>query len=494
MSNILDEFTISIKTLFDNQGAQKASQSISSLSKQLLTMATVGAVAINRIFEGFGNKYANLSMKASLIKSSVGDLNKYITAGDMSIYTTGEAVKSDIEGLLDTIRKVKTTGQIPIGFQMAGIDISQKPEQILEQFRDVFSKSSAEMSFNIAESSGLANIYQVLKMTKNEMQEISGIAFLTDEQINKGIQAAEMMKKVRNQFVVLKDITVAELAPALNNSLISFFDWIKLNQGGIINLFRNTILVFQSFAVAVGRVVGFIAEFIKNITSTKLGMHSLSIAFGILLFALKPTWFYLSAIVIIFEDLIAYFKTGGGAIGDFVNKFGKLNTLGIIGGIGGITMALGLLSKALSKNSILASNLFGKAFNLGKIATFAGGAFAVTDMIKDLTNKDKPKEEKGIGNLLEKTIEGAMVGTTIGTILPVIGNIAGGVGGAVTGLGAGIYQNYFQGGEKDKKEENKNISQNFNINIDATGLKDGADIGNKLKKSLDIENLLIGGY
>jgi hypothetical protein len=413
--NMLDEFVLYLNTQYDDKGVKEMQKGL----KKIAIGVTGSLVGLDRLFTSLGDKFANLSYQTSLVGGDLANLHKYVTLGSQSIYTSADAVRGDLEGLLETVRKAKLTGKIPIGFEMAGIDITKNPDAIIQQFQGALKSMPKDMAQNIAEASGISNLYQVLRDAKVGMKDLNGIPFLNNRQIANTQDFYKSLKSIKAELILLKDTALSEIAPALNEGLIKAMEWIKFNQVGIISLFQNTVYVLSSFAGGVMNLVTGLGELVNWITQSKTGTYGLSIAIGLLLATIYPVQTAIVFLVAIVEDLYGYFKGMPSMIGEIEKRFGKLAgglavfgsvvaSLGIVAYLGKVFGAVKKVQGAYSKLEKTFTGLI-KVFRLLRLitpqglaitaATVAGGFIAKKgyDYYKDHKNKqDKNPSSLGL--------------------------------------------------------------------------------------------------
>lgn len=397
--NMLDEFVLYLNTQYDDKGVKEMQKGL----KTIAIGVTGSLVGLDRLFTSLGDKFANLSYQTSLVGGDLANLHKYVTLGSQSIYTSADAVRGDLEGLLETVRKAKLTGKIPIGFEMAGIDITKNPDAIIQQFQGALKSMPKDMAQNIAEASGISNLYQVLRDAKVGMKDLNGIPFLNNRQIANTQDFYKSLKSIKAELILLKDTALSEIAPALNEGLIKAMEWVKFNQVGIISLFQNTVYVLSSFAGGVMNLVTGLGELVNWITQSKTGTYGLSIAIGLLLATIYPVQTAIVFLVAIVEDLYGYFKGMPSMIGEIEKRFGKLGTALRISLLGltfstftaGLTMAIGKIGTATIATrgltvALKTLNLASKAGVIGAVLTL--GAIAGKAGYDYYKSREKSKE------------------------------------------------------------------------------------------------------
>ena len=112
----------------------------------------------------------------------------------------------------------------------------------------------------------------------------------------------------------------------------------------------------------------------------------------------------------------------------------------------------------------------------GNLMMNVARAGAGIQMITDLRDENKPKEELGMSNVLKKGAAGAYVGS--------FGGIAGAVGGAVVGAGLGLYQNIKGGIYKSEGMTNNSSNSNI-VNNNQNIVIQAADKPQEVKSALE---------
>jgi hypothetical protein len=96
--NMLDEFVLYLNTQYDDKGVKEMQKGL----KKIAIGVTGSLVGLDRLFTSLGDKFANLSYQTSLVGGDLANLHKYVTLGSQSIYTSADAVRGDLEGLLES--------------------------------------------------------------------------------------------------------------------------------------------------------------------------------------------------------------------------------------------------------------------------------------------------------------------------------------------------------------------------------------------------------
>ena len=172
---VLDEFLIDIESQFNNSGFKKVVAGIAAISASV--------IALNAGFESITKKFADLSLKAQATGDNMKDIQHWLNAGASSAFTNFENVKTALSSLQEQILLARKTGQIPISFQMAGINVNASPVQALEQLRSKISKMSASQGLFVAEQAGLKELYPLLKLSKEEFDSLSQTPILSQKQL-----------------------------------------------------------------------------------------------------------------------------------------------------------------------------------------------------------------------------------------------------------------------------------------------------------------------
>ena len=317
MAGTLNDVVVGIQSIFDSNGFKQLNSTI-----KYSTLAVAGfGLTIDRVFNEAGNRLNNFANGIKMIGGDFEKLQSYVNAANFTIDTNADAVQSDLTNLFNKINDFKKTGRMNEGFVMGGISLNQKPEEVLEQIRKSFKGKSNQDQMWLAKQMGVEALLPLLRMTKKEMQDLSVISPVNKEEAKNIIQVANSLKQVRNAILNLKDIALAKVSPALNESLKDFLTWLKNNKEDIINLFSNITKVMSSFVIAIGRAMSLLASLFNRLTSSKSGVAGLTVAFGLLITMLFPIKAAITAVVIALDDLYV-FLTGKGhsAIGDFIES------------------------------------------------------------------------------------------------------------------------------------------------------------------------------
>ena len=332
---VLDEFLIDIESQFNNSGFKKVVAGIAAISASVL--------ALNAGFESITKKFADLSLKAQATGDNMQDIQRWLNAGASSAFTNFENVKTALSSLQEQILLARKTGQIPISFQMAGINVNASPVQALEQLRSKISKMSASQGLFVAEQAGLKELYPLLKLSKEEFDSLSQTPILSQKQLNSVFQTTGELRKLKNTLIAFKDQLFASFAPfmgfvfkTINNTLLlilpiitgtinrisAFLRSLQQDIQAISKFLEKNKEILQRLLLVIG--VGVVYK-IKTVLAllTKIPVVG-KIILGVLSLIQKhPIIFALTAILFVIEDIVRLALGHNSVIGTMFDKAKK---------------------------------------------------------------------------------------------------------------------------------------------------------------------------
>ena len=151
----IGSFVMDLVSVFDDTGTRQAIASFAKIS-------TAG-FAINKGLESITQKFADMSVSTKILGDDFQNLQKWMNAGASSAFTNFDKTKTAIQNLQNQLIQARQTGQIPIGFQLAGVNVNQSASQVLESLQKTISGASPLQGARIAEFAGVKDQHTIMQ-------------------------------------------------------------------------------------------------------------------------------------------------------------------------------------------------------------------------------------------------------------------------------------------------------------------------------------------
>lgn len=298
------------------------------------------------------------------------------------------------EGMRASLKKLGSViGEASIGlglgkviFEEYGLsvfDASGKVKDAGTIFEELRQKV-VELDLDLAQVQGIAKklgldpaTVQLLTKTNEQMAELSAeserLGELTTAQVNAAADYNDSLTRLGKSMGFVKSLVAVGLAPAMKDLNLGFTSFIEKNRDQIVKVATATVNIFLKLGEAIGRlirfitgIISFIVKLVKSSTALQVALLAVAGILAIMFFPLIKGKLILSAVFLIFDDLITLFEGGDSVIGrlfgglvdyltiakeflaDIFNTIKGIFTfdLGVIGGLlsGGLSAVSGLFS------------------------------------------------------------------------------------------------------------------------------------------------------
>ena len=411
------------------QDLQKASNNIrtatNAIKQQLTSIKRValGSFGVSGLVSGFfiGRQYddiKDLNKDLLSIGTTGGKVFELLNASQSSTLTSLRDVSKEIQDIISSQREYKTFGtNDKTEFAMFGASISEDINTIISKFQNKIRGMSDTMGREFAKKMGLSEMYEVLKLSDEQIKKMRGADTLSMDSFNKMQRTMEELATLKNTLSSSRDRIVLSFSPLITTVLRNVNDF--LNSNMVIGTLKGISAVIDGvtsiakFVDPQGFKVFFSAMFgagiikvfkklgitslikslrtigLKNILTSMLGV------FNKILMA-SAVSFLIGAVV---EDLFAWLS-GSGAKSLFGEIFGEVSWgKGIVAILG--TM-LSLLTayfasqkvKGLFSGIPIVGDLIGTLAGMAVGGAITAGGVAMTkvvsDKVSDHTNNANP--------------------------------------------------------------------------------------------------------
>jgi hypothetical protein len=368
-------------------------------------------------------------------------------------------------------------------------------------------------------------LYNVLKTTKTQFDELGNGRFLNTKQREDIIKGAFAIKKVKINLTELKDQAVAKIMPPLTLLMERFFIWLNKHGDEVIDVIQSTLQAMMVFAGSIMRVASAGARLINFLSGSRKG---LLILLGLLVYfaaRLSPLHKGLLLLFLVIDDILAYLEGAPSVIGDFIDAFDLEKLLKGLGLVVGVLSVIYGLWKSIAKTAVgqkmldiydkrrdqqyyqkgqNAEPIFGdkkaksgakpsskplatKGMGLASKLFYSFLGWEIGDEIANSGIEGKNDTTNWLKALGGGAIKGAAIGSAVGSVVPGVGNVAGGVIGGIGGAGWEGFQKYL----KEQKEVNINNTRNTTNNItqNITGNADANDVADATINAINMNDL-----
>lgn len=259
---------------------------------------------------GFLNKFTNELVRSNqemlnLVRMSdisLSTFNKWDSVGKMFGV---EGLGGEIEGLNQRLFELRLTGQGARGFQLAGINPTGDAEQVMEQIRSRIQGMDNTTATYLLQQMGLSpKMITLLRLGREEFENLWATV--------KRYQLTEKQRKEIEKMNVQLQIAFIKLRYLKDRAILALMP--------IWTHFIEAVTRIAEGLFAVGK---FISRLVKYIGQLKVGTTELSkVITGVLVPALitlglifKPVETIITIILLLIEDVVAYFQGGKSGLG-----------------------------------------------------------------------------------------------------------------------------------------------------------------------------------
>lgn len=371
----IGSFVMDLVSVFDDTGTRQAIASFAKIS-------TAG-FAINKGLESITQKFADMSVSTKILGDDFQNLQKWMNAGASSAFTNFDKTKNAIQNLQNQLIQARQTGQIPVGFQLAGVNVNQSASQVLESLQKTISGASPLQGARIAEFAGVKDLLPLLQQSKSELEKFNKIPILSSAQLNSIFDATTSLRTLKTSIVAIKDQVFAALAPAMKEMLEMLANGLLTVMPLVIEGIRRlgagmaqVLRVFKEFKIVGVIAVGGIFQMLGGFKL--LHAAALSILKPFNLIKAHPLFLVLAGLGLILEDIYSWTKGYDSVFGTLLQKFPNAQKLimscatALISGLtlAGVYMSAGFIPKIVSSIAFI-----GKMTGVTKILQLALLAF-----------------------------------------------------------------------------------------------------------------------
>ncbi len=272
---------------------------------------------------------------------------------------TADSVANSIKSITDNQAQLKLGGGNISGYQLLGIDPSQDPFKILEQFRDKTAHLSASSRKNIASMMGIdPGLLQTLEMSSEKFAEMAGHGFIVSPSAIKTLNDTKAsLTVVGRAFTWLKTQIAVELSPQIKKMQTQLLQFIKVHKEAFVTGFKRALAFVSRFVTMISRGVSVLDRMISSTIGWKnaiIGVLGIFTAVKGLALLSSPLGMIVAGFVALFvvlEDLYVYSKGGKSLFGEFEKSFPKIAAV-MKGAFDGIQVVFDLLTAIVAGDKL----------------------------------------------------------------------------------------------------------------------------------------------
>ena len=220
---------------------EKANQIISSSTDALkskfssLSKVVLGSFSVGGLFSSFfiGQKYDSIKdlnkdlMSIGITGGKVFDL---LNASQSSTMTDLSSVSREIQDLVKAQREYKTFGFTDkTQFSLFGASVNEDINTIISKFQKKIRGMSDTMGREFAEKMGLSQMYEVVKLSDEEIKKMRGSDVLSMDSFDKMKQTMNQISQLKNNLNSAKDSIVISFAPLITTILKNINTFLNSN-------------------------------------------------------------------------------------------------------------------------------------------------------------------------------------------------------------------------------------------------------------------------